>query len=195
MITRMKFALLMHYNNKMKKNNISPKLEISIPSNTRWRCCVWSRRAFFITELYPCCTCILKTKEFSLVNVNWLLFNSNKLSLNTLKSLNETPLYYSKEVGVGHWSINYYPLKIASFWFSGKKTVSHFSSLAKAKCILAQFQDKNNIVSIAEAKRLVRCSLKFLIYPILPWNFRKKCTERFDSVFTLPVTNYSDYWK
>lgn len=37
------------------------------------------------------------------------------------------------EVGVGHYSKNYYPfLKIASFLFSGKKTVSHFRDLANS---------------------------------------------------------------
>ena len=128
----MKFALLlMHYNNKMQKKN--PVLSWRFPFHqTQGGGAVWPRRAFFITELYPCCTCILKTKEFSLVNVNWLLFNSNKLSLNTLKSLNETSLYYSKGGRCRSLEHKLLPiLKIASFWFSGKKTVSHFSSLAK----------------------------------------------------------------
>lgn len=66
------------------------------------------------------------------MNVNWVVFTSNKLSLNTLKHLNETALYYPKLGRCRSLEHKLLPiLKIASFLFSGKKTLGHFRDLAK----------------------------------------------------------------
>lgn len=50
----------------------------------------------FILPNYIPAVPVMELKEFSLMNVNWVVFTSNKLSLNTLKHLNETALYYPK---------------------------------------------------------------------------------------------------